>query len=248
MSRSRGRGGRATLADFLHTPMYRFILLGLVGFCLGVFTVAWTMQAGAQPHRARYAIPPGAAYHVRASGEVVPVGGATGSPPAMSAATTPLPQHANLLDHQYHVTSEFGHYPNGGPHYGLDLDAWLGTILHAPVNGTVTEVQRDCVPGDQGCGKGWGTHVWFQSAETGHYILIGHFQRLNDWVQVGTTFDAGAPFGESGSTGFSSGPHVHLQVNPDQMGNPGSTNPAWEFPWLHCAEPVLGALFGAGCP
>jgi len=181
-----------------------------------------------------------------------PVGTPTGTllPPTPTRPhdSDPHPVHANLLDHPYHITSEFGHYPNGGPHYGLDLDAWSGTIIYAPVAGTVTAVQRGCVAGDQGCGKGWGNHVWFQSAETGHYVLIGHFQRLNDWVQEGATFNAGAPFGESGSTGFSSGPHVHFQVNPDGMGNPGSTNPAWEFPWLHCTEPVLGALFGAACP
>ncbi len=247
---SRRPVGHSRLAEFLHTPMYRFVLLGLVGFCLCVFTVAWTAQSAAGPHRGRYAIPPGAAYHVRASGEMVPVGGTVGGPPAIKSAPalTAVPQHANLLDHQYHITSEFGHYPNGGPHYGLDMDAWLGTVLHAPVAGTVKEVQRGCVQGDQTCGQGWGNHVWFQSAETGHYVVIAHFQHLNDWVQEGATFDAGAPFGESGSTGFSSGPHVHIQVNPDQMGNPGSTNPAWEFPWLHCDEPVLGALFGAACP
>ena len=178
----------------------------------------------------------------------VPIPAPGGTPVVPIPPPAARPPHANLLDQQYHVTSEFGHYPNGGPHYGLDLDAWLGTILYAPVAGTVTAVQRECVPGDQGCGHGWGTHVWFQSAETGHYILIGHFQRLNEWVQVGTPFVAGAPFGASGSTGFSSGPHVHLQVNPDQMGNPGAINPAEEFPWLHCAAPVLGAGFGAACP
>ncbi|HMA33400.1 MAG TPA: M23 family metallopeptidase [Chloroflexia bacterium] len=234
--------GRGPLATFLHTPAYRYLLVGIAGFCLFVAALAWSLQGDRQTHRGRYAIPPGQAYHVRASGEAVPVGGGAVS------ATTPVPVHASLLDHQYHITAEFGHYPNGSPHYGLDLDAWSGTIVHAPVAGTVTDVFRGCVQGDLTCGQGWGNHVWFQSIETNHYILVAHFQEIDDWVQVGVTFDAGAPFGQSGSTGYSSGPHIHLQVNPEQMGNPGSTNPAWEFPWLHCTEPVLGALFGAPCP
>jgi murein DD-endopeptidase MepM/ murein hydrolase activator NlpD len=238
---SRAQRGSA-LSAFLQTRAYRAWLFGLVAFCLFVAAMALALRGDDHVRRGRYAIPPGQAYHVRASGETVPLGG------AVLAPTTPVATHANLLDHAYHITSEFGHYPNGGPHYGLDLDAWTGTTVHAPVSGAVTEVFRGCVAGDQGCGQGWGNHVWFQSAETGHYILVAHFLALNSWVEVGATFDAGAPFGESGSTGFSSGPHVHVQVNPDQMGNPGSTNPAWEFPWLHCTEPVLGALFGAPCP
>ncbi|MGI8587276.1 MAG: M23 family metallopeptidase [Chloroflexia bacterium] len=234
-------GVRHNAISFLNTPMYRFVLLGLVGFCLVVFTAAVSLTS-TPVHRGYYAIPPGGSYHVTSSGEQIPVGAG----PSLEAATSVV-THANLLDHQYRITAEFGQYPNGGAHYGIDVDAWTGTIIHAPVTGIVTEVLRGCVAGNQTCGKGWGNHVWFKSADTGHYILIGHFQSLNDWVQVGVTFDAGAPFGESGATGFASGPHVHIQVNPDQMGNPGSTNPAWEFPWLHCTEPVLGALFGAGC-
>jgi len=156
-------------------------------------------------------------------------------------------RHAPLFDHAYHITAEFGHYPNGEPHFGLDLDAWSGTPVHAPVGGTIAEVLRGCTVGDQGCGKGWGNHVWFRSVETGHFVLLAHFSRLLDWVANGTAFGPGTTFGESGATGFGTGPHVHIQVNPDSMGNPGSTNPAWEFGFLTCGEPVLGAEFGAAC-
>ena len=236
----------SALAAWLHTATYRTVLLGVLVFCACVAGAFWLLHNDSPLRRTHYAIPPGQAYHVRSSGEMVPLGGA--DPAATPAPAAPVTAHANLLDHLYHITSEFGHYPNGGAHYGLDLDAWAGTILHAPVGGVVTEAFRGCTVGDMSCGNGWGNHVWFKSVETGHYVLVAHFQQLADWVQNGVTFDAGAPFGESGSTGFSSGPHVHLQVNPDQMGNAGSTNPAWEFPWLHCTEPVLGALFGATCP
>jgi murein DD-endopeptidase MepM/ murein hydrolase activator NlpD len=166
----------------------------------------------------------------------------------LAAAPAPQPQYANLLPWSFRITSEFGHYPNGSPHFGLDLDATYGVIQTAPVGGVVEEVLRGCGEGDQSCGKGWGNHVWWKSNVTGHHILLAHFSRLEDWVQVGAEFEAGRPVGVTGSTGYSSGPHTHIQVNPERCcENAGSTNPAWEFPDLRCGEPVLGARFGAQC-
>lgn len=163
-------------------------------------------------------------------------------------ALTGSSAHANVLPWAFHITSEFGHYPNGQPHYGLDLDATYGVIQTAPVGGVVEEVLRGCGEGDQTCGNGWGNHVWWKSAETGHHILLAHFSKLEDWVQIGATVTAGQAIGVTGATGFASGPHVHLQVNPERCcENPGSINPAWEFPWMRCGEPVLGAKFGAPC-
>ena len=189
-------------------------------------------------------------------------GGGVASASAATVQETPAPQaptdpaagltqsgaHANLLPWPFHITSEFGHYPNGQPHYGLDLDATYGVIQVAPVGGVVEEVLRGCVEGDQSCGNGWGNHLWWKSAETGHHILLAHFSKLEDWVQVGATVTAGQAIGVTGATGYASGPHVHLQVNPERCcENAGSTNPAWEFPWMRCGDPVLGARFGAPC-
>ncbi len=178
-----------------------------------------------------------------AAGEIQPAQVIT---PDLSLA--PTGAHANLLPWPFHITSEFGHYPDGQPHYGLDLDATYGVIQTAPVGGVVEEVLRGCVEGDQTCGRGWGNHVWWKSSETGHHILLAHFSKLEDWVQVGATVTAGQAVGVTGATGFASGPHVHLQVNPERCcENAGSTNPAWEFPWMRCGDPLLGARFGAPC-
>ena len=243
---SRERVGMPGPVAFLLQPgLYRGVIAAALAFVVVVAAAAWVLHGTGAVRRPLLALPPGATYHVGVTGEVVPIGGTQpsgGSKPAPAASA-----HAALLDHAYHITAEFGHYPDGSAHYGIDVDAWTGTVVHAPVAGTVTEVLRGCVVGDEAGGKGWGNHVWFKSAETGDYALLAHFSQLSEWVQVGATFDAGAPFGLSGSTGYSSGPHVHIQVNPQQMGNPGSTNPAWEFPWLRCGDPVWGALFGAPC-
>src|SRR5436190_8552737 len=157
--RPRRPGWRAALDQFAHTLTQRSLILGVVGFCLCVFVAYWYIQSNQRPFLSNFPPSQSKTYHVTSTGVIVPpaVGGGAIS------LLTPVPQHAALLDHQYHITAEFGHYPNGGPHYGLDLDAWRGTIVHAPVNGKVTEVLRGCVEGDTGCGKGWGNHVWFQS-------------------------------------------------------------------------------------
>jgi len=153
---------------------------------------------------------------------------------------------ANLLAHAFHVTTVFGHYADGSPHYGLDLDVGLNTEVAAPVGGTVVAIFTGCTAGNSSCGGGWGNHVWWRSAVTGHYILVAHFTQLNPALQVGTQIGAGTILGLSGTTGYSSGPHVHLQTSVTGPGNPDSFDPSWEFPWLSCGStaPQVGAIWG----
>lgn len=183
---------------------------------------------------------------------------ATPVPPTLTPAPADL-AHAALFAHPARISSEFGHYPNSTmAHYGLDLAVDRNTEVFAPVAGTVLAVVRGCAEGDKYCGSspedqwgsGFGNHLWFVSAETGHYIVLAHFTSVDEWVKAGVTFPAGKRLGLSGTTGNSTGPHVHVQVNPaHQMGNDGSTNAAWEFPWLSCGNPdgKLNEYFGGHC-
>src|SRR3954471_16872870 len=121
---SRKRGGReSVLAPFLYSPTYRIVFVGILAFCVLVGGAAWALRGSAPVRRIYLWSEPGAAYHVRADGEVVPSGG-TNKPEEPPLA--PPAAHANLLDHEYHISAEFGHYPDGSAHYGLDLDAWTG--------------------------------------------------------------------------------------------------------------------------
>jgi murein DD-endopeptidase MepM/ murein hydrolase activator NlpD len=161
---------------------------------------------------------------------------------------TPGPvARADLLPHVYHLTSEFGQYPEGGAHYGLDLNAKFSVPQTAPVGGTVEEVHRGCVQGDAACGRGWGNHIWWQSAVTGHHILLAHFAQIDPAVQVGAQLHAGMLLGLTGMTGYATGPHVHIQVNPLGPADPGSVDASWEFPWLSCGQssPRLRDPWGA---
>jgi len=157
---------------------------------------------------------------------------------------------ANLVPQAYHVTSEYGHYPDGSPHYGIDLDATIGVVQTAPVGGVVAEVQTGCVVGDTSCGRGLGNHVWWRSAATGHYIVVGHLSEVNPALQEGAIIGAGTVLGLTGQTGYATGPHVHIQVNINSFANNDSVDPSWEFPWLVCTDssPLLGQPFGnASC-
>jgi murein DD-endopeptidase MepM/ murein hydrolase activator NlpD len=161
---------------------------------------------------------------------------------------TPEPAaRTDLLPKAYHLTSEFGQYPEGGAHYGLDLNAKFGVPQTAPVGGIVEEVHRGCVQGDAACGRGWGNHIWWQSAVTGHHILLAHFSQIDAAVQVGAQLHAGQLLGLTGMTGYATGPHVHIQVNPLGPADPGSVDASWEFPWLSCGQssPRLRDPWGA---
>jgi murein DD-endopeptidase MepM/ murein hydrolase activator NlpD len=53
--------------------------------------------------------------------------------------------------------------------------------------------------------------------------------------------------GLTGMTGYATGPHVHIQVNPLGPADPGSVDASWEFPWLSCGQssPRLRDPWGA---
>jgi murein DD-endopeptidase MepM/ murein hydrolase activator NlpD len=179
-------------------------------------------------------------------GTGVAAGVAASRPPG--PIVLPAPNGRGRLTPQVlYLTTEFGHYPDGSAHYGLDLNAPLGTPLTAPVGGTIEEVHVGCVAGLQTCGRGWGNHIWWKSAVTGHHILLAHFSQIDPAIRVGMEIAPGTLLGLSGSTGFSTGPHVHVQVNADGPADTGAFDPSFEFPWLNCGStsPRLGQPWGA---
>ena len=232
------------LDQFTHTLTQRWLILGVVGFRHGAFAAYGYFQSNQHPISVELSGQPEPDLSCDLGrGDVTPaVGGrrdrrsrrCPSTPPCSTTSTISLRSSAIIPTAAR--TMGWIWMPGAAPSSTL-----RSTARSRKCNAAVWRATRAAA-------RAGAIIVWFQSAETGHYILLAHFTSLNDWVQLGATFDAGAPFGLSGSTGYSSGPHVHVQVNPDQMGNAGSTQPAWEFPWLHCTEPVLGALFGATCP
>ena len=46
----------------------------------------------------------------------------------------------------------------------------------------------------------------------GYYTLYAHMNKFMDGIEVGTTVDRGQQIGYVGSTGYSTGPHIHFEV------------------------------------
>lgn len=100
----------------------------------------------------------------------------------------------------YTITSRFGQR-SSGTHTGLDIAAPMGTNIHAAASGTVvTSGWSD---------YGYGYHVVI-SHGNGVYTLYGHCSRL--YATVGDVVNQGDTIATVGSTGNSTGPHLHLEI------------------------------------
>lgn len=111
--------------------------------------------------------------------------------------------HVWPLDGKVQITSEFGWRVLQGVrefHEGVDLNAWYGTPVKATKDGTAT------FAGWRG-GLGWVVEI---KHEEGFVTLYAHNSRL--LVKKGDLVKAGDVIARSGSTGRSTGPHVHYEI------------------------------------
>ena len=117
------------------------------------------------------------------------------------------------------VTSEFGYRrdPFTGQtrgHTGMDLAVVTGTPIRAALAGTVTAASYDA---------GYGYYVMLDHGG-GLATLYGHNSRL--LVRVGQQVEVGEVISLSGSTGRSTGPHLHFEVRVNgERANPRSYLP-----------------------
>jgi murein DD-endopeptidase MepM/ murein hydrolase activator NlpD len=105
------------------------------------------------------------------------------------------------------VTSGYGYRKNPtGPgtefHSGLDLGVPIGTPVHAATDGKVKTVKYDP--------NGYGNYAVIDRGD-GLCTLYGHCTQVI--VSVGQTVHQGDVIAYSGSTGNSTGPHLHFEVD-----------------------------------
>lgn len=86
-------------------------------------------------------------------------------------------------------------------HTGVDIPAPTGTPIRAPVTGTITTVGWDP--------QGFGNYTVLTTS-AGLQLWFGHQSQIN--VRQGDSVQAGAIIGQVGSTGNSTGPHLHFGV------------------------------------
>ena len=100
------------------------------------------------------------------------------------------------------IASAFGWRTNPWPefHKGLDLEADYGTPVHATAAGTVVSA---------GWEGGFGIKVDIDHGN-GYHTWYAHLSRAT--VAAGAQVTKGQPIALSGSTGESTGPHLHYQV------------------------------------
>lgn len=92
------------------------------------------------------------------------------------------------------------HCPGGHWHSGVDLAVAAGTPVHASTAGRVRAFQTT---------TGYGLYIVVDRGD-GASSLYGHLE--TELVSDGEVVSAGQVIGEVGSTGNSTGPHLHFEI------------------------------------
>jgi len=104
------------------------------------------------------------------------------------------------------------HTHSGSSRFALDFPLEEGTELVAPANGRVVMTRSDS---DKGCNDPSclaDDNKIHMQLESGHIVVMAHLQKDGVFVKPGDTVCRGEVIGLSGNTGYSSGPHLHLEV------------------------------------
>ena len=99
------------------------------------------------------------------------------------------------------ITSRFG-IRGSRFHNGIDIGVRQGDTIYSPFSGVIR-------------------HATFQKRGYGHYVIIRHDNGLESLmahlsktlVKVGDRIEAGDAIGLGGSTGRSTGPHLHMEIS-----------------------------------
>ena len=128
--------------------------------------------------------------------------------PSGSGYTWPVPGHTAL-------SSVFGEDRGTYGHGAIDISdgSIMGATVVAADSGTVVVSNNSCThnwgkSGSCGCGGGYGNYVWIDH-NNGKCTIYGHLTRAV--VSQGSHVSKGQVIGYVGSTGWSSGPHLHFE-------------------------------------
>jgi murein DD-endopeptidase MepM/ murein hydrolase activator NlpD len=129
----------------------------------------------------------------------------------------------------YQITSDFA-YRWGSFHNGIDISGTgEGSQIYAARDGVVYATNNTCAnKGYYGsrCGNSYGNYVVIKH-DNGLYTMYAHMLK-NINVSVGDTVTKGTIVGYMGSSGSSTGTHVHFGVSSGEPNMPGSS---WLSPW-----------------
>lgn len=145
------------------------------------------------------------------------------SAPSVPSAPTTSGGHASSgwiypVSGNFRVGNGVWSYDSGGKHLGQDYPASIGTTLVAPANGVVVRTS-DVGCGDNynisdRCNGGWGNYLNMIVNVDGNYygLLYAHITPGGMLSSSGQKVSAGQAVAKMGSSGQSSGPHLHVEV------------------------------------
>ena len=114
------------------------------------------------------------------------------------------------------LTSAYGKMRSGGPHGGTDIAADLGAPLVPVTDATIVDYGKLSLTGaKRGDPSGWGNFIVYKDSQ-GYYHLYGHV--LESGMKTGGSVKKGVPIAKVGSTGRSSGPHLHWEMGTSWSG------------------------------
>ena len=124
----------------------------------------------------------------------------------------------------YALTAGCPYYPSGSFHVGVDIagagedyNKTMGMPLVAPADAVVLKTYNGC-PSEgyygSSCGGKCGNHVVLVSEVNGKTFVFYflHMRQNSITVRPGDFITQGTKFGEIGSSGNSTGPHVHFEI------------------------------------
>jgi murein DD-endopeptidase MepM/ murein hydrolase activator NlpD len=135
----------------------------------------------------------------------------------------------SLMGNRIHPVTKVPKHHNGTDIWSPHEPCWI----ESPYDGVVTEAKKSTA-----AGGGFGNFVMVHHKINGeHYTTVfAHMQDGSIKVKVGQKIEAGTPLGKMGSTGMSTGKHLHWELHKGKKY-------AWSATGLNFIEPV--AFFDA---
>ena len=125
----------------------------------------------------------------------------------------------NYLGSPYSASFSITQTYNPPNHYGIDMVGLSDKNIYSTVNGVVAESRWE---NDDDHSQGYGQLIRIVDNDTGLSFIFGHLSERS--VSQGDTVTKGQKIGVEGSTGNSTGSHLHYQVS--EGWNEGTQNPA----------------------
>ena len=146
--------------------------------------------------------------------------------PSASGYTWPVPGF-------YYLSSEWNEDRYTYNHGAIDIAGGgiMGATVVAADGGTVISSYNGCAhnwgkSGSCGCGGGYGNYVMIDHGN-GKMTVYAHL--TNAVVSTGQSVSQGQVLGYVGSTGYSTGPHLHFECRLNGV----KYNPMLEYPWYY---------------